>query len=215
MIDTKLLLDFIAALPVLLVSLAFHELAHGAAAAALGDPTARLSGRLTLNPLRHLDLYGSGMLVLTFLLSQGSLVFGWAKPVPIDMRMLRHPQRDMVLVGAAGPLANLLMVAIAGGLMNITVHYSQFVTNVLSMVFVINLVLALINLIPIPPLDGSRIVGGLIPPRLYPRWLSLDRYGMFAILALLLIAQRSGVFSSILDGAVRGAARILLPGWQV
>ena len=155
------------------------------------------------------------MLVLTFLLSQGTLVFGWAKPVPIDMRMLRHPQRDMVLVGAAGPLANLLMVAIAGGLMNITVHHSAFVTNVLGMVFVINIVLALINLIPIPPLDGSRIVGGLVPPQLYPRWLSLDRYGMFIVLGLLILTRSSGVFSSVVDGAVRDAARILLPGWQV
>ena len=125
----------------------------------------------------------------------------------------------MMLVGAAGPLANLLMVAIAGGLMNLTVHHSQFLTDALWIVFVVNTVLALINVIPIPPLDGSRIVGGLIPPRLYPRWLSLDRYGIYVFLAVFLLARVNANvlnhFYSVVYAAVRALASILLPGWQV
>jgi len=216
MINGKLLQDFIIVLPILLVSLAFHELAHGAVAAALGDPTARLNGRLTLNPIRHLDLFGSGMLVLTFLISQGSYVFGWAKPIPVDPRRMRHPQRDMMLVGAAGPLTNLLMAAVMAGLLHISGDNLSLATRVLRLAFTINIVLALINLIPIPPLDGYRIIGGLMPPQLYSRWLALDRYAIYALLAfVLLIRLGSGVFSNVVDATIRGMASVLLPGWAI
>ncbi|MGO8684704.1 MAG: site-2 protease family protein [Thermoleophilia bacterium] len=214
MINSTLLLDFVVTLPILLASLVLHELAHGAVAAWLGDPTARYSGRLTLDPRRHLDFYGSVMLMITFAVSQGSFFFGWAKPVPVNPALMRHPQRDMMLVGAAGPLTNLLMAAASAGLMHLAIRYSVFLTEALWLAFRLNIVLALINLLPVPPLDGSRILGGLLPPRLYLRWRTLDRYGAYVFPVLLLLTWlRPGVLNGVVSGVIRVFASVLLPGW--
>ena len=168
-----LLRQFLYTLPFLLLSLVLHEMAHGWVAWLLGDMTARDHGRLSPNPLRHLDLWGTAMLFLTFLGSNGSFFFGWAKPVPIAPWNFKHPQRGMMLVGAAGPAMNLAIAGVAAGLAWLLYPGASLaVLRAVDLTFALNVILALFNLIPIPPLDGSRIVGraaardGCIPPGL-------------------------------------------------
>jgi Zn-dependent protease len=209
-VNNAQLLSFLVTLPILLASLVLHELAHGGVAAALGDPTARLHGRLTLNPLRHLDPLGSGLLVLTYLGSGGNFMFGYAKPVPVNVLALRHPQRDMMLVGAAGPATNLCLAVLAAVLMRVSGVTSGFFSHALLRIFVLNIILAAVNLLPVPPLDGSRIVGGLLPRSVYVRWTNLDRYATFGFLAVMvLIFAVPGLFTAIINAAFR----VLLPGW--
>jgi Zn-dependent protease len=212
-VNASLLLEFVLTLPVLVVSLVLHELAHGTAAAALGDPTARRLGRLSLNPLVHLDTWGSGMLVLSFLASGGGFFFGWAKPVPITPALLRAPRRDMMLVGAAGPLANYALAGIAAATIWAVRDTSGFVVGALTLAFVLNVVLGTLNLIPLPPLDGSRVLGGLLPLRLYRHWLRLDRFSgyMLPVMLLVMIAEPD-VFSRTVGATLNWAATVLLPG---
>lgn len=208
----SLLLRFVTVLPILLVSLVLHELAHGWVAARLGDPTARQAGRLTLNPLRHLDLWGTVVLVVTFLGSGGGFLFGWAKPVPVSPWLFRDPQRGMMLVGAAGPASNVLLALLSAALVWLTYGWSLFLAEMLMLSFVLNVVLGALNLLPIPPLDGSRVVGGLLPRGLYERWLGLDRYGSFVFTGLILILIAApGVFHATI-GVVVGWSFRLLPG---
>ena len=211
--DSSLLLQFLVILPVLVGSLVLHELAHGATAAALGDPTARRLGRLTLNPLAHLDTWGTVMLVVTFLASNGGFFFGWAKPVPITPSLLRAPRRDMMLVGAAGPLTNYALACIAAAVIWVVRGTSGFVVDAMVMTFVLNIVLGTLNLVPLPPLDGSRVLGGLLPRRLYRRWLTLDRYSPYVLpLVLVVMVAEPGVFSNTVGAALDWAATVLLPG---
>lgn len=176
------------ALP-LLFAITVHEVAHGWVANKLGDNTARMFGRLTLNPLKHIDPVGT-VLVPGILLMLGGFIFGWAKPVPVNDRNLHNPRRDMALVALAGPMANFLMAlgwalfAKIGLLLE-----SEFAT--IPMVYMgsagifINLVLMLLNLLPIPPLDGGRIAAGLLPPRLAWKYSKIEPFG-FPILLILL-----------------------------
>ena len=150
------------AAPVLLASLTLHEVAHGFVANALGDPTARDAGRLTLNPLKHLDPLGTIVLLAT--LSTGEFLFGWAKPVPVDPRHFRSERTGMMLVGAAGPLTNLALAIVAGLAIRLVAADSVAYT-VLVYVFILNMILALFNILPIPPLDGSKVLGGFLPAR--------------------------------------------------
>lgn len=212
MTESELMLRFVVTLPLLLVSLVAHELAHGLAAWRLGDPTAKLHGRLTLRPLPHLDLWGSLALVLTFLGSGGTFFFGWAKPVPVSPAYFRDPQRGMMLVGAAGPATNFALALVAAGLVWLTYTWSLFLAQALALAFVLNVILGVINLLPLPPLDGSRVVGGLLPRDLYVRWASLDRYGTYVFLGLLFVMLAvPGAFSATV-GAVLDWAFVLLPG---
>lgn len=206
-----LLLAFVIVLPLLLVSLVVHELAHGWAALRLGDPTAREQGRLSLNPLRQLDPWGTVVLVVSFLGSGGSFFFGWARPVPISPWRFKDPQRGMMLVGAAGPAANLALAAFAAAGVWLTYGPAPFVAEILALAFVLNVVLALLNLVPVPPLDGSRVVGGLLPREMWLRWMALDRYGnvVFVVLLVLLVAVPE-VFSRTI-GAILERAFDLLP----
>lgn len=209
--SSDLVLEFVIVLPLLLVSLVAHELAHGWVADRLGDRTARSLGRLTLNPLAHLDLFGTLMLVVSFFGSGGRFFFGWAKPVPVDQWRFRDPQRGMQLVGLAGPAANLLLAAVAGALTWAVIPFSAFAANVLALAYVLNVVLALLNLLPVPPLDGARVVGGFLPRHLYLRWLALDRYGNWVfVIILAVMILRPEVFRSTI-GAVLGLALRLLP----
>ena len=149
-----------------------HELAHGWVAWLLGDPTAKQHGRLSLNPLRHLDTWGTAMLFLTFLGSNGSFFFGWAKPVPIGPWHFKHPQRGMMLVGAAGPRRQPRMALRRRSAWPGCSYPSAPALRSLeaiNLTFALNIILAVFNLIPIPPLDGSRIVGGLLPAAAYTR----------------------------------------------
>ena len=140
-------------IPVLLFALVFHEFSHGWVANKLGDPTAKYSGRLTLNPMAHLDLFGSLMILF--------VGFGWAKPVPVDSRYLANPRTDMMKIAFAGPAANLLLAFIAGSLIRLTGNMGVF-SSMLIMFVQINIMLAVFNMIPIPPLDGSQIFSGLM-----------------------------------------------------
>ena len=212
MTDNGLVLRFLVTLPLLLVSLVIHELAHGWVAWRLGDPTAKLHGRLTLNPLKHLDVWGTVALIVTFVGSGGSFFFGWAKPVPVDPRHFKDPQRGMMLVGAAGPAANFALALIAAGLVWLTYTWSLFAAQALALAYVLNVVLGVINLIPIPPLDGSRVVGGFLPRDLYLRWVDLDRYGNFVFMGLLVVMLAAPqVFQSTV-GRVLDWSFALLPG---
>ena len=143
-----------------------HEVSHGWAALALGDRTALTAGRLTFNPFKHMDPIGTLILPLLLTLLRSPFVFGWAKPVPVNFAALRHPKRDIFWVGAAGPAANfLLAIAAAFFLKTIGGSLPPWGIAAVKYLILINLVLGLFNLIPIPPLDGSRILTGLVPSR--------------------------------------------------
>lgn len=179
------------ALPILF-AITVHETAHGWAAKRLGDPTAQRLGRLTLNPLKHIDPVGT-ILVPGLLLFFSPIIFGWAKPVPVTWENLRHPKRDMALVAVAGPASNLLMALFWAGFIKIgTVLPAAAQAVALPMVYmgsagvVINIVLMVLNLLPIPPLDGGRVLSGLLPDPLAWQLGRLERYGMFILLGLVL-----------------------------
>lgn len=191
-------------LPVLF-AITIHEVAHGWVARRLGDPTAYMLGRLSLNPLRHIDPVGTvivplALLVLSSLVG-GGFIFGWAKPVPVTWENLRHPKRDMALVAVAGPLSNLLM-AVGWALLMKSLNLLPAIMSwaVMPLVYMgaagifINLVLMVLNLLPLPPLDGGRIVAGLLPGRLAWQFGRLEPYGFIILLALL----ASGMLGSIL-----------------
>jgi Zn-dependent protease len=210
--DDALLRQFLITLPALLVSLVFHELAHGWVARWLGDPTAKEHGRLSLNPVRHLDLWGTAVLFLTYFGSGGSFFFGWARPVPIAPWHFKDPPRGMMLVGAAGPAANAALAGLAAGLAWLLYPDAPlWLLEAVNLTFALNVILAAFNLIPIPPLDGSRVVGGLLPAGAYRRWAELDRYGNLAMLGLIvLLVSVPGLFGDTI-GAVLDAAYGLLP----
>ncbi|WP_305907678.1 site-2 protease family protein [Methylomarinum sp. Ch1-1] len=168
-----------------------HEVAHGWVAKKFGDNTAFQQGRLTLNPVKHIDWLGTIVIPGVLLLSGSAFIFGWAKPVPVDARYFKNPRKAMAVVALAGPMSNLLM-AIAWALIariGVIVH-SEFISLPLIYMGIagisINLILALINLLPIPPLDGSRIVTGLLPHRLAWQYNRLERFGFLILLALLM-----------------------------
>lgn len=164
---------------VLIISVILHEVSHGYMAEYLGDPTARLLGRLTLNPIPHIDLMGSIVLPLIFVLSGSPVVFGWAKPVPYDPRNIHgsafKERYGGALVAAAGPLVN-IMLAIVFGLIIRLAGLNPAMTQFFFIVVIINVSLAVFNLIPIPPLDGHHILGALLPRSLRAKYLELSRY---------------------------------------
>jgi Zn-dependent protease len=186
----------LAALPALLllaipiiIAITFHEAAHGFAARALGDDTAAREGRLTLNPLAHIDPVGT-LLVPAILFMTTGLAFGYAIPVPVDMERLRNPVRDMALVAAAGPLTNVaiaIIVALALPLIGSSADTSPILRKTLEATVVLNFVLAVLNFYPLPPLDGSKVVAALLPRSLSDSYLELEVYG-FPILFVLLVA---------------------------
>ncbi|MDT8404778.1 site-2 protease family protein [Sulfuriflexus sp.] len=193
----------IAVLPTLF-AIVVHEVAHGWVANRLGDNTAYMLGRLTLNPLKHIDPVGT-ILVPALLIFTVGFAFGWAKPVPINWNNLRHPKRDMALVAAAGPGANLLM-AIGWGLVAKIASLLPADLGYISEPFLymglfgilINIVLMVFNLLPIPPTDGGRLASSLLPPRLSRIFDRVEPYGLFILLALLL----SGVLWQVIGPVV-------------
>ncbi|SDG90962.1 site-2 protease family protein [Propionivibrio dicarboxylicus] len=179
----------IAALPVVL-AITLHEAAHGYAARYFGDPTAWLAGRISLNPLRHVELFGTILLPILLYLVNSPFLFGWAKPVPVDFSRLRHPKRDMLWVAAAGPAVNLVMALGWAALLKVDtlIPVNQFSYPLALMCQVgigINLALMALNLIPLPPLDGGRIAVSLLPWSLAIRFARLERWGFFILLALM------------------------------
>jgi Zn-dependent protease len=190
-------------LPVL-VAVVFHEVAHGYVAHGLGDDTAKRAGRLTLNPLPHIDPIGSVALPLLLLVTNAGFLFGWAKPVPVDFARLRQPKRDMVLVAAAGPLTNFALAAAsalvfravtAGGVQGQEALFERLlfpVAMIAQRSVLMNVFLGVFNLIPIPPLDGGRVLTGLLPTDLARRFARIEPFG-FLILLLLLMSHTLGL----------------------
>jgi Zn-dependent protease len=186
---------------VLLISLTIHEAAHAWTADRLGDPTARMLGRVSLNPLVHMDPIGTLLLPLIAAFSHLPLI-GWAKPVPVATRNLRHPRRDFMLVAAAGPISNLLQAVVAAVLLRVSP-----VTGVLYLAVEINLLLAFFNLIPVPPLDGGNVMLGLLPPRAAAAYSQVRQYGFIVLYALLL----TGIASDLIMPPTMFLLRMLLP----
>lgn len=181
------------ALPVLF-AVTVHEVAHGWAAKQFGDNTAERMGRLSLNPLLHVDPVGTLLLPGLLLLLHSGMIFGWAKPVPVDFGKLRHPRRDMAIVAFAGPAANLLMAAFWALMVRFAyLTNTDFIIEPLARMGVagisINLMLMVLNLLPLPPLDGGRIAVGLLPPRWSYRYSKIEPYGL--LILMLLIATNS------------------------
>lgn len=191
MLDLRLLVLLI---PVILLALSVHEYSHGMMAYRLGDPTAKYAGRLTLNPLSHLDPIGTLMLFLVH--------FGWAKPVPVDPRHFANPKRDMLWVALAGPASNMFLAFLSGLVIRfINAHpgpfMGSFIGNSFAVMMVlslqINLALAVFNLLPIPPLDGSKVLYGLLPPQYEHVAYNLERYGPGILFGLILLGMITGV----------------------
>lgn len=198
------------ALPVLF-AITVHEAAHGWAARRLGDPTAMMLGRLTLNPIKHIDPIGTIILPI-LMMWMSNFVFGWAKPVPVTWENLKHPKRDMALVALAGPLSNLLMAILWAVIMKIGLSM-QGTADWLALPLLymggagiyINSILLVLNLLPIPPLDGGRVLSGLLPGPWSYQLNRIEPYGLFILLALIF----TGVLGSILGPPIHALQTIL------
>jgi Zn-dependent protease len=203
------------ALPVLL-AITLHEAAHGFAALRFGDDTAYRLGRVTLNPLKHIDPFGTIIMPGLLLLSGAPFLFGYAKPVPVNFRRLRDPRRHMVLVAAAGPGMNLALALASVILLRLWVETSGigegWVVSTLQASLILNLVLAVFNMIPLPPLDGGRVAVGVLPRPLAIPLARLERWGMFIILGLLIlpaVSQQLGLRIDVLGWLLEPVVRFL------
>ena len=183
-------------LAVLVPAIILHEVSHGVVALAFGDDTAKKAGRLTLNPIAHVDPVGSIALPLLLAVA-GAPVFGWAKPVPVNPRNLRHPRQETLLVSLAGPATNIVLAIGAAGVLRTATH-SSLPIDVALQFGIINVVLATFNLIPIPPLDGSAIIERFLPANWWPGWLRLRQYS-FAILFLLVFLLPGNYLGRLFD----------------
>lgn len=184
----------------LVIAIVFHEVAHELVARRLGDTTAERKGRLTLNPVKHIDPFGTVILPMLLAISHAP-VFGWAKPVPVNYARLRNPRRDMVLVALAGPGMNLLLALFGTALLTATIMLSGgaqsggaaiLAANALNFVL-INIFLAVFNLLPVPPFDGGHVVEGLLPGPLAVKFRRLGRYSLFLLMILLLVLPALGM----------------------
>jgi len=213
-------LAFVFWLAALIISITIHEFAHALAAERLGDPTPRLMGRLTLNPLAHLDPLGTLMLLIAR--------FGWGKPVRFDPFNLRHPRRDAAIISLAGPLSNLALASISAVLLNILFHYklllmtnpfvgivSELASALLQPVIILGTVLAVFNLIPIHPLDGFKIVEGFLPEDYARQWAELEPYGMIFLIFLIFPFFGSSPILRVVSPIVNTILSLLLPSVPV
>src|SRR3989338_4673889 len=181
-------MNLLLSLCIFFFAVIIHEYAHGWVAWKLGDSTARVMGRLTLNPIAHIDPIGTIFLPMMLLISHSPVLFGWAKPVPVDFYNLNNPKRDMVWVGLAGPAANILFAIALALLLKIPLLAANyFAASVIIAAIMSNLVLAVFNLVPIPPLDGSRVAMGLLPYNLGIEYAKIEPYGFMIIFGLLWI----------------------------
>lgn len=197
------LVDFL----ILIYSVILHEIAHGFVADKLGDPTARVHKRLTLNPLPHIDPIMTLVLPLMLILSGSSIVFGAAKPVPVDTFNLRDPKRDMALVALAGPATNLGIAALLAILLRL--FSSPLADSVLPTAIVWNVGLAIFNLFPIPPLDGSKVLAGILPDELAEGMIKLERFGFLIVFGILIFFP--GLIFGITGPLISRITSILIP----
>jgi Zn-dependent protease len=201
-------LFFFLSLFSLVVAITIHEFAHAKAADHLGDPTPRLQGRVTLNPMAHIELYG-----LLFLLLVG---FGWGRPVQFDPFNLKHPRRDAAIISFAGPLSNVILASILSIVLRLFIFVdSPILIAIGSLLFVpmilMNLMLAVFNMLPVHPLDGFKIVGGLLSEDQAREWYQLERYGLIFLLLLIIPLGGSSMLSSILGPILNFLSGIFLP----
>ena len=218
--NDNVLWDIATWLVPLIIAIVFHEVSHGLVANALGDPTAKQRGRLTFNPVKHIDPVGTVLLPMVLAVT-GAPVFGWAKPVPVVARRLRNPRVDMVLVALAGPGMNLLLALIAAALIALVVTTAPqgmlwaFTVQNLVNFMAINIFLALFNLIPLPPFDGSHVVEGLLPRRLAVQYAKLRRFGFLLLIVLLLVIPQllpgADIVDRLVSPPVHWLTRALLP----
>ncbi|MDO9509388.1 MAG: site-2 protease family protein [Thermovirgaceae bacterium] len=193
--------DLLLSLPAVLWAITFHEFCHGYAAYRLGDPTAAKRGRLTLNPLAHLDPVGALMLLI--------FRFGWAKPIPIEPRYFKHPRRDLIIVSLAGAAGNFLTAVLCGFLVKFFPGPFMAVPALgrfIVLMVLINLGLGVFNLIPIPPLDGSKLLYVLLPPKWMGGFFWLERYGFFVLMVLLFL----GVIQTVMSPIIRALLFMIL-----
>lgn len=200
----------------LLFAITLHEVAHGWVANKLGDNTAKSLGRLTLNPLEHIDIYGTIVFpLMIFMLSSGAIMFGWAKPIPVQTEKLNKPKRDMVFVALAGPVANLLMAIGWSIILKISNTFSTDVVFVETLINIskigifINLGLMAFNLFPILPLDGGRILRGLLPIKWAIKFDTTEVYGLYIIIGLVMLGITSYYTGPIINGATQLITYIL------
>jgi len=214
LMDIAMIMEKISiwALPVLL-AIILHEVAHGWVADRLGDSTARWMGRLTLNPLKHIDPIGTVLVPLALVIIGSPFLFGYARPVPVNFRNLRCPKQDMVLVALAGPATNVLLALLSTALLAVTVQLpaaASWVAQPLALMcqasIIINMVLCIFNLLPLPPLDGGRVAVGLLPGAASYQLSRLEPYG-FIIIVILLV---SGILQTIIGPMVLGSAEYLI-----
>jgi Zn-dependent protease len=217
--DQNMLFEIATWLIPLVIAIVFHEVAHGLVARRLGDPTAQQRGRLSLNPIRHVDPFGTVVLPMILAISHAP-VFGWAKPVPVDYRRLRNPRRDMILVALAGPGMNLLLALLGALVLAATVSISDgaqdgvplfIAANAVNFIK-INLFLGVFNLLPVPPFDGGHVVQGLLPPTLARSFGRIGRYSLLVLVLLLLVLPALGIniVGSTVSPIVNSIARGLL-----
>ncbi len=186
---------------VLLFSAILHEIAHGYVADRLGDPTARHAGRLTLNPIPHIDPIMSIAVPAILIISGSPIIFGAAKPVPVNPIMLKEGRKDLALVALAGPLTNILLALLASGILK-AFSLDSTITTFLALVVFYNLALGFLNLIPIPPLDGSKFFSIILPERIAQQYFMLAPFGIFILFFLLLTSPLGDILSSLIFNTI-------------
>jgi Zn-dependent protease len=206
----------IVLVPPVLLAITLHEVAHGWAALHFGDPTAQSQGRLSLNPIRHIDPVGTILVPGLLFLSGTGFLFGWAKPVPVNYRRLRNPQRDMALVSLAGPAANIVMAILWALLLNLAIALADSQPAIAAPLgymsttgIIINVLLAVLNMLPVPPLDGSKVLAGFLPAKMALALLSLERFA-FVIFIGLMVLMATGVLGSILGPPVQFVKNLIV-----
>lgn len=199
----KMIVTFSIIFVPIMFAVVCHEVAHGFIAWRYGDPTARMMGRLTLNPIKHIDLMGTVIVPFLLILSHSGILFGWAKPVPVVFQNLRNPKRDMIWVAAAGPITNIILAAVSAFTLRALIYFTnpaaagsmqamliEPVVLMLAYSVHINLLLAIFNMLPLPPLDGGRVMVGLLPTPQSNALARVEPYGFFILIALVFILPR-------------------------